>query len=161
MEQNYEVGELVIKVIFSSIQKPKELVRSKDLNAEQALFARVYCEELVRLGRNDVEDLLPELKTYSEIIREVMDDEQDEEGLFIALQLVLLAKYRDFSDEVGRQCLLTLLRELLCSLYTPADFVKPLIDCLQNAQSSHSDFLTYLSISLWSKDENSSRQQFY
>jgi hypothetical protein len=80
---------------------------------------RVFCEYTVQKKEDSgVDELLPEiskfcfyLRKYYDLMGEAIEDEERDSCEFIVEQLLLLSNVFDFSDEVGRRAMFSMLRE--------------------------------------------------
>ena len=98
---------------------------------------RVFCEYTAEKKKDDsnVDELLPEiskfcfhLRGYYDLMGETTNDEERDSYEFVVEQLFLLSKVFDFSDEVGRRSMFTMLRTVLFLLHkSPHPCVNPLI----------------------------------
>ncbi|KAI5780914.1 nuclear condensing complex subunit [Geopyxis carbonaria] len=123
----------------------------KSLTAEGAFLIRSFFDYYrVHTGIVDVEDKMPEvtklasyLKTYIlKLVLVIEADEADEAAQleFVVQQLLLIANSMDYSDEVGRRQMFTLLRESLGLVPLSETVTRLIVDVLRKLSTSEKDF---------------------
>lgn len=121
---NTQVAETALKNFFDKL--PDMLKGSfteqflQSMTAEMAFILRVFCEHNVALCKGDrqiVQDLLPELSTMNQYVRDkynaivaCSDDATRTELEFVLNELLTVCNMLDFSDEVGRRVMFDTLR---------------------------------------------------
>ncbi|RKP22888.1 armadillo-type protein, partial [Syncephalis pseudoplumigaleata] len=125
---NTEVARQVLEELFLSHPEITQGVEFndefwEDLSPEGVLFFRVYLEYCHKNDPERFEALLPnitghalQIQRYSRRMIEAEErNEEDEVDSyeFITVQLITIAKYLDYADEMGRRKMFSLLRDLL------------------------------------------------
>ena len=90
-----------------------------NLTPDSVVLMRVFCEYTVQKKEDTgVDELLPEiskfcfyLRKYYDLMGEAIEDEERDSYEFVVEQLLLLSNVFDFSDEVGRRAMFSMLRE--------------------------------------------------
>ncbi|EFC43019.1 predicted protein [Naegleria gruberi] len=139
-----ETCEKIIKLILTKKDKSDKLVLNGDhvdstkLTPEMALFWRCKCEYLIN-QKQSIEEILPSSITdFVHLIINYIKSSED----FIVKQLLMLSKYLDYSDEVGRTNIHSLLSELLSVFQAPETHVKEIIEALKSILPNQEDFQT-------------------
>jgi len=111
------------------------LIPYEKLTPETAMYWRVLAEFFAEQngpGADEyLESILPELTPFCQYVRKyVLDLEKDDEDgnwEFVAKELISMTTIYDLGDEVGRQNLCRLVKDLLASAKTPASFINALV----------------------------------
>ncbi|OLL22915.1 Condensin complex subunit 3 [Neolecta irregularis DAH-3] len=125
---NSKIAEEAIMRFFKTRPEFMEGIEFNDfiwnnLTAESAFLARTFnefCYENNQVSHL-IEDRMPEVTELAFIIHEYVsklrnsDEEMRQEVEFIVEQLLMIASTMDYSDEIGRRKMFTILRELLRS----------------------------------------------
>ena len=120
----------------------------ESLTVETAFIMRVYCEFVVeKQTLQDAQELLPEVIKFAQYLKnscesfvalkisdnsnvnalELMSYPENE---FILTQLFHIGKLLDYSDEVSRRFMISLLRDVLTVVETPASFIPEIVEFL-------------------------------
>jgi condensin complex subunit 3 len=137
-----EGAEELLKILFRDAQGgcPVRVDPNEKLSSEAALYMRVISD----YWRKKVDDInaqeafetqVPELSAVCKMME--MNTGND----FVLKQLLLIASMRDFSDEVGRMTLSSLLRSLLPSPQISQFLVEPIIKVLSQCHSYEQEFI--------------------
>jgi len=112
-----------------------KLIPYEKLTPETAMYWRVLAEFFA--GQNGpgaedyLESILPELTPFCQYVRkyvlELEKDDEDGNWEFVAKELISMTTIYDLGDEVGRQNLRRLVKDLLTSSKTPATFINCLV----------------------------------
>ncbi|KAF0979310.1 hypothetical protein FDP41_001653 [Naegleria fowleri] len=133
------ICEKIIRLILDRSDKISivgDKVDFQSLTPEQALFWRCKCQYLAS-KKKDLDDLLP--SSITDFVRLIIEHvKQDDE--FIVRQLLIISKYLDYSDEVGRSNVHSLLSEMLSSFHNPEAHVKEIIESLKCILPNPEDF---------------------
>jgi len=124
-----------------------KLIPYEKLTPETAMYWRVLAEffsEQNGPGSDEyLETILPELSPFCHYVRKyILELEKDDEDVnweFVAKELIAMTTIYDLGDEVGRQNLCRLVKDLLTSSKTPVTFIPTLVTVFtkveKNAQS--------------------------
>ena len=118
-----------------------KLIPVEKLTAETAMYWRVLAEFLAEQGAEEyLEMILPELTPFCQYVRKyVMDlDKDDEDGNweFVTKELIKMTLIYDLGDEVGRQNLCRLIKDLLTSSKSPLTFVSSLVEVFNKVEKN-------------------------
>ena len=113
-----------------------KLIPFEKLTAETAMYWRVLAEFLAEQtapGAEEwLESIMPELSPFCSYVRKYImeQDKGDEDGNweFVAKELIRMTLIYDLGDEVGRQNLSKLIKDLLTSSKSPVTFVSSLVE---------------------------------
>ncbi len=132
----------MLKVLFRDAQGgcPVRVDPNEKLSSEAALYMRVIsdywrCKVDDANAQEAFETQVPELTAVCKMME--MNTGND----FVLKQLLLIASMRDFSDEVGRMTLSSLLRSLLPSPQISQFLVEPIIKVLSQCHSDEQEFI--------------------
>lgn len=141
-----ENTEIAIEALKGFFARFKDLFTTfsedffESLTNETALIMRVYCEYVFEVNRDAaaVQELLPELTAFAmhiknacERLLEAQDDTEESVNLrFQLFQLLMIGKMLDFSDEVGRRFMISLLHDILSVSKCPFLLVPEIVDFL-------------------------------
>ncbi|KAG2379243.1 hypothetical protein C9374_007382 [Naegleria lovaniensis] len=133
--------EKLIRLILDRSDKIEivgDKVDFQSLTPELALFWRCKCQYLAS-KKKEIDDLLPPSITgFVHLVIEYLK-QYDE---FVVRQLLIISKYLDYSDEVGRSNVHSLLSEMLSSFHDPEAHVKEIIESLKCILPNPEDFQT-------------------
>jgi hypothetical protein len=121
----------------------------------ETLWWSVKCERIGLAGLS-LDDVVPDLMEYCDLLQHHCskwmsstekdgnnDDDIDLDDLskeaYCVIQILLISKYLDMSDEAGRQRLLLIVRSLLCEKDTPNELLEPSLACWKAAQRNMSN----------------------
>eukprot|EP00092_Neocalanus_flemingeri_P098064 GFUD01125052.1.p1 GENE.GFUD01125052.1~~GFUD01125052.1.p1 ORF type:complete len:1501 (+),score=547.17 GFUD01125052.1:57-4559(+) len=112
-----------------------KLIPYEKLTPETAMYWRVLAEFFADQNGPGAEEylemILPELTPFCQYVRRyVLELEKDDEDVnweFVAKELISMTTIYDLGDEVGRQNLCRLVKDLLTSSKTPVTFIPTLI----------------------------------
>ena len=121
-----------------------KLIPFDKLTAETAMYWRVLAEYLAEQTAPGAEEylemILPELSPFCQYVRKyIMDlDKDDEDGNweFVAKELIRMTLIYDLGDEVGRQNLCKLIKDLLTSSKSPVTFVSALVEVFNKVEKN-------------------------
>ena len=118
-----------------------KLIPVDKLTAETAMYWRVLAEYLAEQSAEEyLEIILPELSPFCQYVRRyVMDLEKDDEDgnwEFVAKELIRMTLIYDLGDEVGRQNLCKLIKDLLTSSKSPVTFVNSLVEVFNKVEKN-------------------------
>ena len=118
-----------------------KLIPVEKLTAETAMYWRVLAEFLAEQGAEEyLEMILPELTPFCQYVRRyVMDLEKDDEDgnwEFVTKELIKMTLIYDLGDEVGRQNLCRLIKDLLTSSKSPLTFVSSLVEVFNKVEKN-------------------------
>ena len=128
-------------------QDTDKLIPYEKLTPETAMYWRVLAEFFAdQNGPGAVEyleSILPELTPFCQYARryilELEKEDEDVNWEFVAKELISMTTIYDLGDEVGRQNLCKLIKDLLSSTKTPVSFIPTLVTVFtkveKNAQS--------------------------
>jgi condensin complex subunit 3 len=142
--ENYtEVCELALNSLFS--YKNNELnqyiygkqVQLNNLTPEEALYLRTKIQHLISQKRDEeLEEILPNVTEFCTIIAAHYKDGHE----FITKQCMIIAKYLDYSDEVGRKNIHIILKHMLIVFQQPDHHVSEIIQALKVVLPSEEEF---------------------
>ena len=141
--------DVPFKELVNSFQylDTNKLIPYEKLTAETAMYWRVLVDFLAEqngAGAEEyLESILPELTPFCQYVRkyilELEKDDEDGNWEFVAKELISMTTIYDLGDEVGRQHLCKLVKELLSSSLIPVSFIPSLATVFtkveKNAQS--------------------------
>ena len=122
-----------------------KLIPFDKLTAETAMYWRVLAEYLAEQtsapgAEEYLEMILPELSPFCQYVRKyILDLEKDDEDgnwEFVAKELIRMTLIYDLGDEVGRQNLSKLIKDLLTSSKTPVTFVSSLVEVFNKVEKN-------------------------
>ena len=118
-----------------------KLIPVDKLTAETAMYWRVLAEYLAEQSAEEyLEMILPELTPFCQYVRRyIMDLEKDDEDgnwEFVAKELIRMTLIYDLGDEVGRQNLCKLIKDLLTSSKSPVTFVASLVEVFNKVEKN-------------------------
>jgi len=137
-----ETCEKVIKLIMDHALKSENVqikggeVDFEKLSDEMALFWRCKAEHLHQ-RKQPLEELLPpSITEFVHLVIHYIKEGND----FVVSQLLMIAKFLDYSDEVGRRNVHSLLAEMLVVFQSPEYHVKEIVQTLKSILPNHEDF---------------------
>lgn len=133
--------ELVNNFQYLDVDK---LIPYEKLTPETAMYWRVLAEFLADQngpGADEyLEAIMPELTPFCLYVRkyilELEKDDEDGNWEFIAKELIRMTTIHDLGDEVGRQNLSRLVKDLLTSKKTPVSFVSTLVSVFTKVEKN-------------------------
>uniref|UniRef100_A0A7M6DLJ3 Nuclear condensin complex subunit 3 C-terminal domain-containing protein n=1 Tax=Clytia hemisphaerica TaxID=252671 RepID=A0A7M6DLJ3_9CNID len=150
----------LVKDLGEETNGPVKLVTFDKLTPEISYFWYMLCKHLIGMGENGelmFQQLLPELTNFCEYIKFYAEKNfidsaiitafnGDESGTqeFILENLLKIAGLLDFSDEVGRKNLKSLVHDLLVAETMPLSLASVLVERYINAESDENKFVTDL-----------------
>ena len=121
-----------------------KLIPYDKLTPETAMYWRVLAEFFAEQngpGADEyLESILPELSPFCQYVRkyilELEKDDEDGNWEFVAKELISMTTIYDLGDEVGRQNLCRLVKDLLVSSKTPASFINALVNVFTKVEKN-------------------------
>jgi len=121
-----------------------KLIPYDKLTPETAMYWRVLAEFFAEQngpGADEyLESILPELSPFCQYVRkyilELEKDDEDGNWEFVAKELISMTTIYDLGDEVGRQNLCRLVKDLLVSGKTPASFINALVNVFTKVEKN-------------------------
>jgi len=134
------------KELISSFQylDNEKLIPFDKLTAETAMYWRVLAEFLAEQTAPGAEEylemILPELSPFCQYVRkyilELEKNDEDGNWEFVAKELIRMTLIYDLGDEVGRQNLRKLIKDLLISSKSPVAFVSSLVEVFNKVEKN-------------------------
>ncbi|KAI9140470.1 nuclear condensing complex subunit [Paraphysoderma sedebokerense] len=119
----------------------------ENLTPETALLMRTYCEHTAEKDIEAATNILPEVARYAYYLQKYCNEmflaeaEKEMDRLsFIVKQLLKLAALLDFSDELGRRKMFTLLREMLISPDLSEEHIPEIVHLFRKTSVNERDF---------------------
>ncbi|CAI2182005.1 16196_t:CDS:10 [Funneliformis geosporum] len=121
----------------------------ENLTIESVFLARVFCE-FNKEDENRLDDILPEVSKFALYVQNfinLMNQASDDEQVnyeFIVGQLLLISKFLNYGDEVGRRQMFTLLREILMLDHIPEGHIESVVEIMKKISIDERDFTRYM-----------------
>lgn len=152
--ENTKVAEEALHGFFSLVPNMFESFSEahfETMTPETVLTMKVYCQiKFQSKGSDAVQDLLPDISNFATYLmnywnefQEASEEEEKVNLQFIVTQLLAIGELLDFSDEVGRRSMCTLLRELLISERTNDSHVQSAVRFLRLLAENRQDYIWY------------------
>jgi condensin complex subunit 3 len=143
VESSPDTSELVLETLFKEAEehardyKLNFKIDFENLTPESVLYWRCRCAYLYQNEKDDaLEEILPNTTGFCGLIMKYAKNE------FITRELLYIAKFLDYADEVGRKNMNLLLAEMLVVFKQPEAFVPEIIHALAVVSPSREEFLS-------------------
>ncbi|CAB5130028.1 unnamed protein product [Rhizophagus irregularis] len=115
------------------------------LTIESVFLVQVFCE-FNKEDENKLDEVLPEVSKFALYIQKHINLMQEafEEDIvsceFIVGQLLIISKFLDYGDEIGRRKMFNLLREVLMLNHVPDDHIESIVEVMKKLSIDERDF---------------------
>ncbi|GBC05482.1 hypothetical protein RclHR1_06250004 [Rhizophagus clarus] len=122
----------------------------ENLTVESVFLAQVFCE-FNKEYSNKLDEVLPDVTTFALYIQKYINLMKKTtlkvdlvECEFIFGQLLIISKFLDYGDEVGRRSMFTLLREILTFDHAPISHIGSIVEIMKRLSIDERDFVRFM-----------------